>query len=103
MRPEPPPSLTFSVRAMAATRETTPWLWRWALIVSSLLVIAENIAVRVTPYMRRYTGLSAFAAILSGAALAFLFLGGPFLVRSQRWLAVAGWAIAALSILFSAL
>jgi len=73
------------------------------LILSSLLVVAENIAVRVTPDMHLYTGVSAFAAILSGAALAFLFLGSPFLVRSQRWLAVAGWAIAAVTILLSAL
>lgn len=71
--------------------------------MSSLLVIAEDIAVRVGPYMRRYTGVSVFAALLTFAALIFLFFGSPFLVRSQRWLAIVGWCIAVVSILFSML
>jgi len=77
--------------------------WRWALIVSSLLLIGEDIAVRVTPYMRQYRGVSVLVAILAFAAFVFLFFGSPFLVRSQRWLAIIGWLIAVVSILLSAL
>ena len=78
-------------------------LWRWVLGVCALAVVGEDIAVRVKPYARQYTGMSAVAAVLSGIALVFLFLGSPFLVRSQGWLAVVGWVIGAATILFSVL
>jgi hypothetical protein len=77
--------------------------WKWMLIVSSLLVIAANIAVHVKPNIDNYPGASMVGAILFGAALVFLFFGSPFLVRSHRWLAIVGWCTAAASILFSAL
>jgi len=40
--------------------------------------------------------------ILAFVAWVFLFFGSPFLVSSQRWLAILGWSMAVGAILFSA-
>lgn len=88
--------------AMSLPAQSASSFWKWALIIASLIVVAEDIAVRATPYMRRYSGLSGLAGMLTVAALLFLLFGSPFLVRSQRWLAIVGWFVAAASILLAA-
>jgi hypothetical protein len=100
---EPPAWLRCSLNGMTTRTQRGSAFWRWALIVSALVVVAEGIAVRISGYARQDTGLSALAAVLSGVALVFLFFGSPFLVRSQGWLAIVCWCIAVATVLFSAL
>jgi hypothetical protein len=68
--------------------------WKWVMIISQLLVIGEEIAVRMTPLARQFTGWSAYVATLSLAVWGLLFVGSPFLWRSHRWLAISGLCIA---------
>ena len=68
--------------------------WRLILVFAQLVVIGEAIAVRVTPLARQYTGVSAYAAMLSMAAWAFLLFGSPFFWRSHPRLAISGSCIA---------
>ena len=98
-----PPRLTTNVGVMIAHTQSKALFWSWALIVSALVVVGENVAVRVTPYARQYSGVSALATVVSGVSLVFLFFGSPFLVRSQGWFAIIGWCIAFATILFSVL
>ena len=86
---------------MASRIQSPSVFWRWILILSELVLAGELIAIRITPLARHYTGLSALVAALAGVAWVFLFFGSPFLVRSQRWLAIIGWCIAVAAILFS--
>jgi hypothetical protein len=72
----------------------TSSFWKWALIVSQVIVIGEQIAIRVTPHARQYFGWSAYAAMLAMAGWAFLLFGSPFLWRSHRRLAISGSCVA---------
>jgi hypothetical protein len=72
----------------------TSIFWKWVLIISQLVVIGEEIATRVTPLAGSFHGLSAYAAMLSMVALAFLLFGSPLFWRSHRWLAISGSCIA---------
>jgi hypothetical protein len=75
--------------------------WKWVLIIEQVILVAEEIATRVTPYARKFYGWSAYAAMLCFVAWAFLFFGSPFLWRSHRWLAISGSGIAVGMILLS--
>jgi hypothetical protein len=76
--------------------------WRWILITAELLVAGYWVAALMAGRAARHPS-GAFAVIGIAAFLAwgFLFLGSPFLVRSQRWLAILGWCIAVASLLLS--
>jgi hypothetical protein len=88
---------------MATSTHLVSRFWRWVLIVAEFVLVGELIAIRVTPLARQYTGASAATAVASGIAWVFLFLGSPFLVRSQRWLAIVGWGLAAVALLSGSL
>ncbi len=76
--------------------------WRWILVTSELLVVGYMIAVRMTGRAARHpSGAFAGIGIAAFVAWVFLFLGSPFLVRSQRWLAILGWCIGVAALLLS--
>ncbi len=54
-------------------------------------------------HARQETGPFLVVGALVFVAWIFLFFGSPFLVSSQRWLAILGWSIAASAILFPVL
>ena len=76
--------------------------WRWALIIAEFLVVVFLIFVATIGgrenAFTHSTSVSIFG-YLSGIALWFLLLGSPFLIRSQKRLAVAGCIISATAIL----
>jgi hypothetical protein len=84
---------------MTTRIQQTSLFWKWALIVSELVLLGELIATRITPLARQFTGVSAMVAVLAGVAWVFLLFGSPFLVPTQRWLAIVGWCIAVAAIL----
>jgi len=77
-------------------------MWRWILIASELLVVAYLVGALMAGRAARHPS-GAFLAIGIAAFVAwvFLFLGSPFLVRSQRWLAILGWCIAVAALFLS--
>ena len=76
--------------------------WRWALIASEVMV-AGYVVVSATVGHKVRLDVGAPLSILVFIAWLFLFLGSPFLVRTQRWLAVLGWCIAVAVLLFPVL
>ncbi len=78
--------------------------WRYALIAAELLVgghTAYSLLVgRLTTHPREEFPLIDIAVAV---AWVFLFLGSPFLVPSQRGLAVLGWCIAVATLLLAGL
>jgi hypothetical protein len=89
---------------MATRTQTASPFWRWILIVSELLLGSYLIAMQVAGrHVRQETGAFLVVGICAGIAWVFLFFGSPFLVSSQRWLAILGWFIAAAAILFPVL
>jgi len=86
----------------ARTQTERPF-WRWVLIVSELLLGSYLVAMQIAGLRARLeTGGSIVVGILASVAWAFLFFGSPFLVSSQRWLAILGWCMAVGALLFSA-
>ena len=76
--------------------------WRWILIISELLVVGYMTVVFMAGRAARHpSGAFVALGIAAFVAWAFLFLGSPFLVRSQRWLAILGWCTAVAAILSS--
>ena len=93
---------TFGV--MKARTQTASPFWRWALIVSESLLATYAVAMHFAGrHARQETGLFLVVGVLVFVAWVFLFFGSPFLVSSQRWLAILGWSIAASAILFPVL
>jgi len=73
-------------------------------ITSELLLGSYLIAMQLAGgHTRQETGAFLVVGILAFVAWVFLFFGSPFLVRSQRWLAILGWCIAVAAILFPVL
>jgi hypothetical protein len=70
--------------------------WRIALIVSELIVLFDVLLISLSTSGR---DLGIFGFVFFAAWL-FLFLGSPFLIRSQKGLALAGWCLAAITFLF---
>lgn len=95
-------SIIRALDRMSTRTETAPLFWRWVLIVSEIVVgtylIVMQLAVR---HPRQETGAFLVVGILAFVAWVFLFFGSPFLVRSQRWLAIFGWFIAVAALIFS--
>jgi hypothetical protein len=54
-------------------------------------------------HARQETGPFLVVGLLAFAFWVFLFFVSPFLVSTQRWLAILGWSIAASAILFPVL
>jgi hypothetical protein len=76
--------------------------WCWALIASEVIVVGYLAAsFLLGPKARPNTGV--LLSVLVFIATLFLFLGSPFLVRSQGWLAILGWCIAVSAFLFPVL
>ena len=76
--------------------------WRWILIVAEFLVAGYLVAAQLAGRAARHpSGGFAVVGIAAGVAWVFLFFGTPFLVRSQRWLAILGWCIAVAALFFS--
>ena len=67
--------------------------WRWTLIAAEVLV-AGYLATSFLAGSKVRLDAGVPLSVLVFTAWIFLFLGSPFLVRSQRWLAVLGWCIA---------
>jgi hypothetical protein len=65
--------------------------WRWALIVSQVIIVGYTIVVS----SRRVDLPFLETALLVVPSWLFLFFGSPFLVRSQGKVAIIGWCIAA--------
>lgn len=74
---------------------------RWVLVLAELLVGGWLVVWRFDqPALKGYSlGLSVLGMAVF-IPWVFLFFGSPFLVRSQRWLAVLGWCIAVSALLF---
>jgi len=89
---------------MITRTQTASPFWRWALIVSELLVATYLVVVMQLPGrpVAQQTWPFLVVGILAFVAWVFLFFGSPFLVSSQRWLAILGWSMAVGAILFSA-
>jgi hypothetical protein len=86
-----------NTRADASSR-----IWRWVLISSELvLVVYLTVAGLAGRDARHPTGVFLAVGVAASVAWAFLFFGSPFLVPSQRWLAVLGWCIAVGALFFS--
>src|SRR5207245_2794027 len=65
------------------TRATTAW--RWILMTAELLVVACAMSALMAERAARHpSGAFAVMGIAAVVAWVFLFLGSPFLVRSQR-------------------
>jgi hypothetical protein len=87
---------------MTTPTTRTTIAWRWILITSELLVAGNLVVVLMAGRGARYSsGLDATIGIAAFVAWVFLILGSPFLVRSQRWLAILGWCIAVATLLLS--
>jgi len=67
------------------------------LLVGSYAVVVHSVNLED---LRGSRASAVFGLAVFGAWL-FLFLGSPFLVRSQRWLAILGWFVAVASFIFS--
>jgi hypothetical protein len=77
-------------------------VWRLILIGAEITVLGYLLASFIAgPKARVDVGV--FLSVIIFAACLFLLLGSPFLVRSQRWLAILGWCIAASAFLFPVL
>ena len=75
------------------TRATVAW--RWILITAELLVAGYMVFALMAGRAARHPSEGfAVIGIPVSVAWVFLFLGSPFLVRSQGWLAIPGWSIA---------
>ena len=80
----------------------TTLAWRWILIAAELLVVGNLVGALIAERAARHPSSGiAIVGIAAFVAWVFLFLGSPFLVRSQRWLAVLGWGIAVAALFFS--
>ena len=89
---------------MTLRTESPSSIWRWILITSESLLVTYMVAAAVTGRdVRHASDGFVVLGILASVAWVFLFLGSPFLVSSQRWLAILGWCIAVVALLFSAL
>lgn len=94
----------WSVTRMSTRAPTATVFWRWVLIVSEVLLGGYLVAMQLAGrHGRQETGVFLVVGILAFVAWVFLFFGSPFLVASQRWLAIIGWCIAAAAVLFSVL
>jgi hypothetical protein len=82
-------------------RKTT-LAWRWSLITAEVMV-AGYMAASLLAGAKARLDAGALLSVLLFLAWLFLFFGSPFLVRSQKWLAVLGWCIAVGAVLFPAL
>jgi hypothetical protein len=80
-------------------RQRTVIAWRWTLIAAQVIVVAYFAAL-LSGGRKTRLNPGALLSVLIFIAWLFLFLGSPFLVRSQRWLAVLGWCIAVGALLF---
>jgi len=97
-------SVIFAFGAMNARTQTASPFWRWVLIVSESLLTTYMVAMHLAGrHARQETGPFLVVGVLAFIAWVFLFFGSPFLVSSQRWLAILGWSIAASAILFPTL
>lgn len=77
-------------------------MWRLILIAAELLVVAYWVGASIAGRAARHpSGAFLVIGIAGFVAWVFLFLGSPFLVRSQGWLAILGWCIAVLALFFS--
>jgi hypothetical protein len=77
---------------------------RWILITSEL-VLATDLLAAVTAGrdVRHETSAFLLVGICASVAWAFLCFGSPFLVSTQRWLAILGWCIAVGAVLLPVL
>lgn len=79
-------------------------VWRYALIAAELLVVGHTayslLVGRLTTHPREDFPLIHIAVPV---AWVFLFFGSPFLVPSQRGLAVLGWCIAVAALVLAGL
>ena len=86
----------------ADTRATVAW--RWTLITAQLLLAGYMAFALWAGRAARYpTGQLDIVGIAASAAWAFLFLGSPFLVRSQGWLAILGWCVGVATLFLASL
>ena len=99
-----PQARDLALGGMSSRTDTALVFGRWALIVSELLLGGYLVATQLTGrHAHRETGAFLVVGILAFVAWVFLFFGSPFLVRSQRWLAILGWCIAVAAIFFPVL
>lgn len=76
--------------------------WRWSLITTEalgviFLVFVETIGGRENAFT--HSTLVSIFGLLSGISVFFLLFVSPFLIRSQKLLAVVGWLIGAAGLL----
>jgi hypothetical protein len=88
-------SLTQALGIVTMSASTKLKIQRIALIVSEAWMIAYvAIMVSVRPHIRVEGGPLLWLCIPAAIFWMFLFFGSPFLITTQRRLALAGWAIA---------
>ena len=87
---------------MTAPTTRTTMALRWSLIIAELLVVGYLAGALMAGRAARHpSGGFAVIGVAAFIAWVFLFFGSPFLVRSQRWVAILGWCIAVGALLFS--
>ena len=80
--------------------ETAFRFWKWALILSQVILVGYLVAVRFSPYARRFTTVPLLFAGLAIASQVFLLFASPFLIRSQGRLAIIGCCVAVAALLY---
>src|SRR6266571_4235167 len=92
----------WSLGVMTTPTTIATMAWRWILITAELLVVAYVMSALMAGRAARHpSGAFAVMGIAAFVAWVFLFLGSPFFVRSQRWLAILGWCISVAALFFS--
>jgi len=86
---------------MTTPTTRTTIAWRWILITAELLVAGYMAGALMAGRAARHPSGGFVVIGCAFVAWAFLFLGSPFLVRSQRWLAILGWCIAVATLFLS--
>jgi hypothetical protein len=87
---------------MSASTTRTTIAWRRILVTAELLVAGYMAGALMAGRAARHpSGGFVVIGVVAFVAWVFLFLGSPFLVRSQRWLAILGWCIAVATLFLS--
>jgi hypothetical protein len=96
------PAFERAAKWMNAPPQKATQGWRWALIAAEVMV-AGYYAASISAGRSVRLDVGVPLSVIIFAAWLFLLFGSPFLVRSQKWLAILGWCIAVGAFLFPAL
>lgn len=92
--------------SMIARTARAAAFWKWVLVFTELLVVSYFATCLLLSHMagrrmRLETDSIPVLGIATSIAIFFLLFGSPFLVSSQRGLAILGWIIGAAALLLA--